>query len=145
MAQLKIGMAEEFLRKGPVNPKDPFPALHDIGKPELALFNKYFHSDKQPNAIQRTHLHGVRRVYDDMQTVLTESLLQAPMFGWGVGYFQPDPADGTLVAQGYVPTPSSAAGSGDGPTAGRASPATTTTRATRNSARTRSSFRSPSC
>jgi hypothetical protein len=102
MAQLKIGMAEEFLRKGPVNPKDPFPALHDIGKPELALFNKYFHSDKQPNAIQRTHLHGVRRVYDDMQTVLTESLLQAPMFGWGVGYFQPDPADGTLVAQGYV-------------------------------------------
>lgn len=102
MAQLKIGMADEFVRKGPVNPKDPFPSLHDIGKPELGLFNKYFHSDKQAKATQSMHLHRVRRIYDSMQTVLTESLLQAPMFGWGVGYFQPDPADGTLASQGYV-------------------------------------------
>src|SRR5262249_13343847 len=47
-AQLKIAMAGDFARKGPVNPNDPFPALHDIGKAELTLFNKYFHSDKQP-------------------------------------------------------------------------------------------------
>ena len=100
MAQLKIGMAEEFLRKGPVNPKDPFPALHDIGKSDLALFNKYFHSDKQSKAIQLQQLQRVRHMYDSMQTVLTHSLLQAPMFGWGVGYFQPDPADGTLAAVG---------------------------------------------
>jgi hypothetical protein len=102
MAQLKIGMAEEFVRRGPVNPKDPFPALHDIGKSDLALFNKYFHSDKQPKAVQQQQLQRVRRMYDSMQTVLTHSLLQAPMFGWGVGYFQPDPADGTLAAVGYV-------------------------------------------
>src|SRR5262245_13873730 len=101
-AQRKIMMADDFARRGPVNPKDPFPALHDIGKPELALFNKYFHSDKHSKATQSMHLHRVRHIYDQMQTVLTESLLRAPMFGWGVGYFQPDPADGTLAAQGYV-------------------------------------------
>jgi hypothetical protein len=94
-------MADEFVRKGPVDPKDPFPSLHDIGKPELTLFNKYFHSDKHPHAA-RSQLQKVRQAYDSMQTVLTESLLQAPMFGWGVGYFQPDPADGTLASQGYV-------------------------------------------
>jgi peptidoglycan hydrolase-like protein with peptidoglycan-binding domain len=102
MAQLKLDMASDFVSRGPVNPKDPFPALHDIGKPDLALFNKYFHSDKQPRAAQLRQLQLVRHVYDLMQTVLTESLLQAPMFGWGVGYFQPDPADGTLASQGYV-------------------------------------------
>jgi hypothetical protein len=102
MAQLKIEMANDFLRKGPVDPKDPFPSLHDIGKPELALFNKYFHSEKHTHSVQLQHLHQVRRIYDAMQTVLTESLLAAPMFGWGVGYFQPDPADGTLAAKGYV-------------------------------------------
>jgi len=101
-AQLKIAMAGDFARKGPVNPNDPFPALHDIGKAELSLFNKYFHSDKQPKGTQALHLQRVRHTYDQMQTVLTESLLQAPMFGWGVGYFQPDPADGTLASQGYV-------------------------------------------
>jgi hypothetical protein len=100
-AQLKIDMANEFVRKGPVDPKDAFPSLHDIGKPEMALFNKYFHSDKHPRATQIQHLHQVRRIYDSMQTVLTGSLLQAPMFGWGVGYFQPDPEDGTLASQSY--------------------------------------------
>src|SRR5262249_45015803 len=102
MAQLKIGMAEEFVRRAPAIPHDPFPSLHDIGKAELTLFNKYFHSDKQPKTIQAQQLRHVSRVYDEMQTVMTHSLLQAPMFGWGVGYFQPDPADGTLVATGYV-------------------------------------------
>jgi hypothetical protein len=101
-AQLKLDMAMDFVRRGPVNPKDPFPALHDIGKPDLALFNKYFHSDKQPRGVQFHHLQQVRRIYDSMQTALTDSLLQAPIFGWGVGYFQPDPADGTLASQGYV-------------------------------------------
>jgi len=102
MAQLKIDMASEFVRKGPVDPKDPFPALHGIGKPELALFDKYFHTGKEARAKKLQQLHGARRIYDSMQTVLTESLLQAPMFGWGVGYFQPDPADGTLAAKKYV-------------------------------------------
>jgi hypothetical protein len=98
LAQLKIDMADEFVRRRPVKPQDPFPSLHDIGKPELTLFDKYFHSDKHPHAT-RSHLQKVRRIYDSMQIVLTESLLQAPMFGWGVGYFQPDPADGTLASQ----------------------------------------------
>jgi len=101
-AQLKLDMASDFVSKGPVNPKDPFPSLHDIGKPDLTLFNKYFHSDKQPRNVQLQQLHLVSRIYDLMRTVLTESLLQAPMFGWGVGYFQPDPADGTLASQSYV-------------------------------------------
>jgi peptidoglycan hydrolase-like protein with peptidoglycan-binding domain len=101
-AQLKIDMADDFLRRGKVNPKDQFPSLHDIGKPELGLFNKYFRSNEQSHAVQVQQLSQVRRVYDSMQTVLTESLLAAPMFGWGVGYFQPDPADGTLAATGYV-------------------------------------------
>ena len=102
MAQIKIDMASDFLRKGPVNPKDPFPALHDIGKPDLALFNKYFHTEKQPHNVQLQQLDHVSRIYDSMRTVLTESLLAAPMFGWGLGYFQPDPADGTLAALDYV-------------------------------------------
>jgi hypothetical protein len=83
MAQLKIDMASEFVRKGPVDPKDPFPALHDIGKPELALFDKYFHTGKEARAKKLQQLHGARRIYDSMQTVLTESLLQAPMFWLG--------------------------------------------------------------
>jgi len=44
----------------------------------------------------------VSGIYDLMRTVLTESLLAAPMFGWGVGYFQPDPADGTVASMSYV-------------------------------------------
>lgn len=102
MAQLKIDMAVEFLQKGKVRPHDPFPALHDIGRPELALFDKYFHTEKLATATRIHQLHGAKQVYGDMQTVITELLLQAPMFGWGVGYFQPDPADGTLAANGYV-------------------------------------------
>jgi hypothetical protein len=102
MAQLKIDMAIEFVQKGKANPHDPFPALHDIGKPELALFDKYFHTGKHPAPTKLHQLRHVKSVYGSMQTVLTESLLQAPMFGWGVGYFQPDPADGTLAAKGYV-------------------------------------------
>jgi hypothetical protein len=102
MAQLKIDMAVEYLHKGPVKPGDPFPAIHDIGKPELALFDKYFHTGKLPHATRIHQLRQVRRIYDSMQTVLTESLLQATIFSWGVGYFQPDPADGTLAANDYV-------------------------------------------
>ena len=101
-AQFRIDMADDFLRRGKVNPKDQFPSLHDIGKSELALFNKYFRSNEQSHAVQVQQLNKVRRIYDSMQTVLTESLLAAPMFGWGLGYFQPDPADGTLAASGYV-------------------------------------------
>jgi hypothetical protein len=101
-AQLKLDMASDFLGKGPVNPKDQYPMLHDIGKPELALFNKYFHSNKQPRTVQLHQVQQVRRTFDTMQTVLTDSLLQAPMFGWGVGYFQPDPADGTAASQKYL-------------------------------------------
>jgi hypothetical protein len=102
MAQLKIDMASDFLRRAPVDPNDPFPVLHDIGKPDFELFDKYFHFAKHSRSVQLKQLHHVRRIYDQMQTVLTESLLQAPMFGWGVGYFQPDPADGTLASKGYV-------------------------------------------
>jgi hypothetical protein len=102
MAQLKLDMASDFVRRGPADPKDPFPSLHDIGKPDLALFNKYFHANKQHRGVVLHQLHQAHRVYDAMQTVLTESLLQAPMFGWGVGYFQPDPADGTAASTGYV-------------------------------------------
>ena len=102
MAQLKIDMAIEFVGRGPVSPKDSFPALHDIGKPELALFDKYFHTGARPAATKILQLRQVKRIYDSMQTVLTDSLLQAPTFGWGVGYFQPDPADGTLASTAYV-------------------------------------------
>ena len=102
IALLKIDMASDYLRKGPVNPKDPFPALHDIGKPDLTLFDKYFHVHKHNRGIQLQQLHRVSLIYDSMRTVLTESILAAPMFGWGLGYFQPDPADGTLAAKGYV-------------------------------------------
>jgi hypothetical protein len=100
-AQLKIEMASDFVRRGPVQHGDPFPTLHDIGKPELALFNKYFHADKVSHSAQIHQLQLVRRVFDSMQTVLTGSLLEAPMFGWGVGHFQPDPADGTAATAGY--------------------------------------------
>jgi len=102
MAQLKIDMASEFVRKGRVNPHDPYPAIHDIGRPELALFDKYFRTGTSPATTKLHQLQHVKRIYDSMQTVLTDSLLQAPIFGWGVGYFQPDPADGTLAARGYV-------------------------------------------
>ena len=46
-------------------------------------------------------LNRVRLIFDSMQTVLTESLLQAPIFGWGVGYFQPDPGNGKSFKGNY--------------------------------------------
>jgi hypothetical protein len=101
-AQLKIDLAVDYLRRGKLNPHDPFPSLHDIGKAEFTLFNKYFRAQKLPVHTQMAQLRHVQSVYRLMQTVLTESLLAAPMFGWGVGYFQPDPADGTLASTGYV-------------------------------------------
>jgi len=96
-AQLKIDMAGDFARRGRVDPHDSFPALHDIGKSELALFNKYFHADKVSRNTQIHQLNSVRDIFNSMQTVLTGSLLEAPMFGWGVGHFQPDPEDGTAA------------------------------------------------
>jgi hypothetical protein len=99
---MKIDMALGFLQKGPVDPKNPFPSLHDIGKSDLALFDKYFHSEKAAKGTRIQQLRQVRTVYEAMQTVMTGSLLQAPLFGWGVGVFQPDPLDGTLAAKGYV-------------------------------------------
>lgn len=102
MAQMKIDMALGYVHKGPADPKDPFPSLHDIGKSDLALFDKYFHSEKNAKTTRIQQLRRVRTVYDSMQTVMTGSLLEAPMFGWGVGVFQPDPLDGTLAAKGYV-------------------------------------------
>ena len=102
MAQMKIDRAREFVQRGPVDPSDPFPAIHDIGKSDLAVFDKYFHSEKNSTSIRVLQLNRVRRVYDTMQTALTGSLLEAPLFGWGVGIFQPDPLDGTLAAKGYV-------------------------------------------
>ena len=101
-AQLKIDIALEFVQRGPLDPNDPFPSLHNFGKSELALFDKYFHTEKRPTTTRVQQLRQVRRVYDSMQTVLTGSLLEAPLFGWGVGIFQPDPLDGTLAARGYV-------------------------------------------
>lgn len=100
-AQLKLDMAGDYVRRGPANPKDPFPALHEIGKPQLGLIDKYVHGDKDARAAKLQDLNRVRRIYDAMQNVLTESLLQAPMFGWGVGYFQPDPGDGHSFKGSY--------------------------------------------
>jgi len=100
-AQRKIDMARDFLRRGRLDPHDPFPALHDIGKGDLALFNKYFHADKVSRAAQLEQLKWVRGIFDSMETVLTGSLLDAPMFGWGVGHFQPDPQGGTPAAATY--------------------------------------------
>jgi hypothetical protein len=100
-AQLKIDMAAEFLQKGKVDPHDAYPALHDIGKPDLALFDKYFHTEKLATATRIHQLRGVQRLFDSMRTVITDSLLNAPVVGWGVGYFQPDPNDGTLAANAY--------------------------------------------
>jgi hypothetical protein len=93
-AQLKIEMASDFLRRGRTDPRDPLSA---IGKPDSALFNKYFHADKVSRAAQIHQLNSVRGIFDSMQTVLIGSLLEAPMFGWGVGHFQPDPEDGTAA------------------------------------------------
>jgi hypothetical protein len=100
-ALLKLDLASDYVRRGPADPKDPFPSLHDIGKPQFALFNKYFHADKHPRAVRLQELHRVRLIFDSMQTVLTESLLQAPIFGWGVGYFQPDPGNGKSFKGNY--------------------------------------------
>jgi len=102
MAQLNIDMASEFVRRAPAGRSDPFPSLHDIGKSQLGLFDKYFHAGKHSNATKLQQLQKAKRIYDSMTTVITHSLLEAPMFGWGVGYFQPDPADGTLAALNYV-------------------------------------------
>jgi hypothetical protein len=102
MAQLNIDMASEYLRRPQPGRSDPFPSLHDIGKRELALFDKYFHTGKEPTTTKLLQLQRAKRLYDSMTTVVTHSLLQAPMFGWGVGYFQPDPADGTIAALDYV-------------------------------------------
>ncbi|OAI24591.1 hypothetical protein A1351_17695 [Methylosinus sp. R-45379] len=102
MAQLNIDMASEYLRRSPAGRNDPFPSLHDIGRGQLALFDKYFHTHKEPTTTKLAQLQRAKRLYDSMTTVITHSLLQAPMFGWGVGYFQPDPADGTLAALDYV-------------------------------------------
>jgi hypothetical protein len=99
LAQLKLDLASDFVRRTPAN--RALPAL-GVGQSEFALFNKYFHADKQPRGTELRQLRQVRRIYDLMQQVLTESLLQAPMFGWGVGYFQPDPKDGTLAAAKYL-------------------------------------------
>jgi len=97
-ALLKIDVANDFVRRGRVDPHDPFPALHDIGKPEMALFNKYFHAEKVSHSAQLHQLNSARSIFNSMQTVLTGSLLDAPMFGWGVGHFQPDPQDATAAA-----------------------------------------------
>jgi hypothetical protein len=102
IAQMKIEMASDFVHRAPPSRNDPFPSLHDIGKGELALFDKYFHSPKHPSTVKLHQLRQVRQIYDSMLTVITHSLLEAPMFGWGVGYFQPDPADGTLAANAYL-------------------------------------------
>ncbi|WP_315834820.1 peptidoglycan-binding protein [Bradyrhizobium prioriisuperbiae] len=101
-AQLKIDMAIEYARKGKLDRHDPFPALHDIGKREMDLFNKYFHADKVSQHMRLHQLQSVRNIYGSMQTVLTGSLLEAPMFGWGVGHFQPDPMDGTAASDKYA-------------------------------------------
>ncbi|WP_036287323.1 peptidoglycan-binding domain-containing protein [Methylosinus sp. PW1] len=102
MAQLNIDMASDYLRRAPAGRNDPFPSLHDIGRGQLALFDKYFHTQKEPTTTKLAQLQRAKRLYDSMTTVITHSLLQAPMFGWGVGYFQPDPADGTIAALDYV-------------------------------------------
>src|SRR5262249_39769221 len=94
-------MAIDYAHRGPVNPKDEFPALHDIGKAELTLFNKYFHTDKVSHSTRLYQLNYVREIFNSMQTVLTGSLIDAPMFGWGIGHFQPDPSDGTAAVAGY--------------------------------------------
>jgi len=99
VAQMKIDMAVDYLNKGPGKPGDPF---HDIGRPEFNLMDKYFHLGKLHRHEQAQAIGAIRHTYGLVTQVLTESLLSAPMFGWGVGYFQPDPADGTLAANDYV-------------------------------------------
>jgi len=99
VAQMKIDMTVDYLNKGPGKVDDPF---HDIGKPEYKLMNKYFHLDKLHRGDQAHAIGAIRRIYGLITQVITESLLASPMFGWGVGYFQPDPADGTLAVNDYV-------------------------------------------
>lgn len=99
VAQMKIDMAVDYMNKGPGRKDDPF---HDIGRPDFDLMNKYFHLAKLHRSQQIQAIGEVRKIYNLMMQVITESLLSAPMFGWGVGYFQPDPADGTIAANDYI-------------------------------------------
>lgn len=101
MAQLNIDLASDFVRRGRADATGPFRFLHDVGHTELNLFNKYFHADKYPSATKLLQLHQVRRIYVDMQAVLTQSLMLAARYSWGVGYFQPDPDDGTAASLAY--------------------------------------------
>jgi hypothetical protein len=98
-AQMKMDFAVDYLNKSHSDPSDPF---SNIGHAEYALMNKYFHLDKLSRHEQGAAIAAIRRIYDLIIEVITESLLSSPMFGWGVGYFQPDPADGTLAANAYV-------------------------------------------
>ena len=135
-------MASDFARKGRDKGNDPF---HDIGKSDLALFHKYFHAPAHKHATQLQQLNQARQIYQMMQTVMTSSLLEAPMFGWGVGHFQPDPADGTLASKGYVAYTFYGGWHARRKDGTPASPVTTITRATARSARIRFSFLSGSC
>lgn len=97
-AQMRIDFAVEYMNKKH-DPSDPF---SDIGHSDYNLMNKYFHLDKLARSERAAAVGVIRSIYRLITEVLTESLLSAPIFGWGVGYFQPDPADGTLAANDYV-------------------------------------------
>lgn len=77
------------------------PIIPDLGLREFGLVEKYFHINKLSRPQRRLYMHDLRRVFRDMDIVISQSIIGGGLVGYGSGYFQPDPSDGKQSSTEY--------------------------------------------
>jgi hypothetical protein len=77
----------------PINP--------DFGLREAGLVEKYYHINPLSRPQRRAYMHELRRVFLDMDVVISQSIIGGGLVGYGCGYFQPDPSDGKPASRKY--------------------------------------------
>jgi peptidoglycan hydrolase-like protein with peptidoglycan-binding domain len=75
--------------------------LGDLGLREYGLVDKYFHIGSLSRPARRAYMQDINKIVRDMQVVVSQSIIGDGLFGYGSGFFQPDPADGTPSSTKY--------------------------------------------
>lgn len=71
------------------------------GLAEYGLVDKYYHIQHLSRPQRRHYMHDLKRVFMDMDVVISQSIIGDMLVGYGCGFFQPDPSDGKKASTKY--------------------------------------------
>jgi peptidoglycan hydrolase-like protein with peptidoglycan-binding domain len=77
------------------------PLFPNLGVKQFGIVNDFYKIQPLSRPLRVAYMRDLHRVFFDMQVVISQSLIGNIVDGYGCGFFQPDPGDGTPASTKY--------------------------------------------